>query len=185
MRAVRGLLTLATSSVRPCSVAAIPRVSSSFVRIQVGCGQHPSFSVVKKPQNGGPAEISGPGAWAAGVFTGAPSQLWAHRLPRCRKVSPYRQRPGVQAVAQLQLSSPKQTIEPYLVPGTGIEPVRPCWGPRILSPLRLPISPPGLSGQSPSRAGQHQWRDRSMKAPSNLKLVLHPLDAGRVFRPAR
>jgi hypothetical protein len=31
----------------------------------------------------------------------------------------------------------------YLVPGGGLEPPRPC-GLRILSPLRLPISPSGL-----------------------------------------
>ena len=30
-----------------------------------------------------------------------------------------------------------------LVPGAGLEPARPC-GQRILSPLRLPIPPPGL-----------------------------------------
>jgi hypothetical protein len=32
-----------------------------------------------------------------------------------------------------------------LVPGVGIEPTRPC-GPGILSPVRLPVSPPRLSG---------------------------------------
>ena len=31
----------------------------------------------------------------------------------------------------------------YLVPGAGLEPARP-FGQRILSPLRLPIPPPGL-----------------------------------------
>jgi hypothetical protein len=31
----------------------------------MGFDEHPSFSLVKNPQNGGPGEISGPGAWAA------------------------------------------------------------------------------------------------------------------------
>ena len=31
-----------------------------------------------------------------------------------------------------------------MVPGVGLEPTRPC-GQRILSPLRLPISPSGLA----------------------------------------
>ncbi len=35
-----------------------------------------------------------------------------------------------------------------MVPGVGLEPTRPC-GQRILSPLRLPIPPPGLEGLSP------------------------------------
>ncbi len=35
------------------------------------------------------------------------------------------------------------------MPGTGIEPVRPC-GRGILSPLRLPISPPGQEGGAES-----------------------------------
>ena len=34
----------------------------------------------------------------------------------------------------------------YLVPGAGLEPARPC-GQRILSPLRLPIPPPGLPAE--------------------------------------
>ncbi len=44
-----------------------------------------------------------------------------------------------------------------VVPGAGIEPARPC-GPGILSPLRLPVSPPGHSShyrahrRDPSRA---------------------------------
>jgi hypothetical protein len=42
----------------------------------------------------------------------------------------------------------------YVVPETGIEPVRNFWFRGILSPLRLPISP--LRQQGP------QWRDSSI-----------------------
>lgn len=42
-----------------------------------------------------------------------------------------------------------------MVPGVGLEPTRPC-GQRILSPLRLPISPSGLTGSVfIVRAGTH------------------------------
>ena len=37
-----------------------------------------------------------------------------------------------------------------LVPGAGLEPARPC-GQRILSPLRLPIPPPGCGAGRPSQ----------------------------------
>jgi hypothetical protein len=37
----------------------MPRVPSRFARIQRGFDDHPGFSLVKNPQNGGPGEISG------------------------------------------------------------------------------------------------------------------------------
>jgi hypothetical protein len=36
--------------------ARMPRVSSRFARLQVGCGERPRFSLVKNPQSGGPVE---------------------------------------------------------------------------------------------------------------------------------
>ena len=45
-----------------------------------------------------------------------------------------------------------QTIDSKVVPGEGLEPSRPC-GQRILSPLRLPISPPGRSETYQSSVG--------------------------------
>jgi hypothetical protein len=35
-----------------------------LARTQIGFDKHPSSSLVKNPQNGGPGEVSGPGAWA-------------------------------------------------------------------------------------------------------------------------
>jgi thioredoxin 2 len=37
----------------------MPRASSRFARISIGFDEHPSFSLVKNPQNGGPGEVSG------------------------------------------------------------------------------------------------------------------------------
>ena len=52
-----------------------------------------------------------------------------------------------------------------LVPGAGIEPARP-WGRGILSPLRLPISPPGL------RSNSMVWRDFTTFLVSGILLLM-------------
>jgi hypothetical protein len=46
------------------------------------------------------------------------------------------------------------------VPGAGIEPTRLCGRPRILSPLRLPVSPPrhGTGARPTALCGRHAER---------------------------
>jgi hypothetical protein len=49
-----------------------------------------------------------------------------------------------------------------LVPGAGIEPARPLWSPGILSPVRLPVSPPRLACRliiTETRGGSSRWDD--------------------------
>ena len=91
--------------------------------------------------------------------------------PRCRECAKWPERPGMQAATifachSVRVRSLAGEIE---VPGTGFEPVRSC-DLGILSPLCLPVSPPGQSrivaestgGGGRNRTGVHGFAGRCM-----------------------
>ena len=66
-----------------------------------------------------------------------------------------RQPPSAQWMAARQTGKQKTALRRFhVVPGTGIEPVRSCPR-RILSPLRLPVSPPGQTRIGCLKRPQH------------------------------
>ena len=62
---------------------------------------------------------------------------------------------------------------PSMVPGTGLEPVHPLRRPRILSPLRLPISPSGHAAHYPcGEKTKGPWKEplwRNLEARSGVE----------------
>lgn len=106
--------------------------------------------------------------------------------------------------ARVRSSRARSTREPVtchprqnpVVPGAGIEPARPCSGLRVLSPLRLPVSPSGqragreckrcVTGACPSRSrspstiGPPGWRGRQGVHRAN-----ESSDGSRIAAPGR
>ena len=105
--------------------------------------------------------------WNSAGNTGSPSLPQPHRGVRCGQPARcaadqpqagpalLRQPPSARWTSALQTGKQKTALRRFhVVPGTGIEPVRSCPR-RILSPLRLPVSPPGQTRIGCLKRPQH------------------------------